>query len=238
MLDSSWTRRFVVLTAPIAVIFALCVLAPRPASAQVEEYHGFHTTYALGVFGGYYVASDIFHDVSGDGTLRLKNSGEWGARATAFVRPSIGAELAYTRTGSDLSAEGTFNPPLPADFKPGSIHFDQIDLNLLFNHETANHKVTPYFTVGGGMSLTHPDIGPSGETKTFFALNLGAGTFIAAGPPNLGIRLDARWRSTNTDIVTKESNYTDPWGYTWNTSSDWYNTGEFTLGLSYKFQSK
>jgi len=223
--------------APLILLAAVAV-APGIASAQVEEYHGFHTTYAVGAFGGYYVASDIFHDVTGDGTLKLKNSGEWGFRGTAFVRPFLAAELAYTRTGSDLSASGTFNPPLPADFQPGSIHFDQIDFNLLFTHETENRKVTPYFTLGGGMSLTHPDIGPSGKDKTFFALNLGAGSFIETGSPNLGIRLDARWRSTNTDIITKQGSYTDPWGYTWDTSSDWYNTGEFTLGVTYKFQRK
>ena len=220
------------------LLLATLAAAPGAARAQVEEYHGFHTSYSVGAFGGYYLASDIFHDVSGDGKLRLKNSGEFGARVTAFMRPTIAAELAYTHTGSDLSAEGTFNPPLPADFKPGSIGFDQIDLNALLLRETANHRVTPYFTVGVGMSLSHPDIGPSGESKTFFAFNLGAGTFVATGMKNLGVRFDARWRSTNTDIVTKESTYTDPWGYTWDTSSDWYNTGEFTLGLDYRFQSK
>ena len=223
---------------PCFLLILTAILTPALARAQVEEYHGFYTSYSVGAFGGYYVAGDIFDNTESKGTLALKNSGEWGVRATAFVREWMAGELTYTRTGSDLEAHGTFTPPLPADFKPGHISFDEYDLNLLFLRSNASAKLTPYFTVGGGMSVTHPDLGPSVSSKTYFAFNIGAGSFFQAGVKNLGLRVDARWRSTNTSIVTKSNTYTDPWGYTWDTSSDWYNTGEFTAGIEYHFGGK
>lgn len=224
--------------AGLALAAAALLGLPREAASQVELYHGFYTYYTVGLFGGYYVASDIFDNTESKGSLSLKNAGEFGLRATAFLQEWMAAELAYTRNGSDLEAHGTFTPPLPADFKPGHIDFDQYDLDLLFLRSYRNERLQPYFTLGAGLSVTHPDLGPSVGSKTYFALNFGVGTFIATGMKNLGVRVDARFRSTNTSIITSSSNYTDPWGYTWDTSSDWYSSGEFTAGVDYRFGGK
>jgi len=52
--------------------------------------------------------------------------------------------------------------------------------------------------------------------------------------PKMGVRLDARWRVTDTAITTSSGVYCDFYGYCWGYSSDWYNSGEFTAGIEYK----
>jgi opacity protein-like surface antigen len=53
----------------------------------------------------------------------------------------------------------------------------------------------------------------------------------------LALRFEGRWRVTDTAISTSSGVYCDYWGYCYSYSSDWYNSGELTAGLTYKLRS-
>ena len=117
---------------------------------------------------------------------------------------------------------------------------DEYDLNFLVSQPSPNPSMWPYFTLGFGWSVTHPEVHGTDPTKTInaksnslFALNFGIGSLVEMRP-NLSLRLDARWRVTDTHITTSSGVYCDYWGYCWGYSSDWYNSGELTAGLTYR----
>ena len=222
----------------VAVAMALIVLAP---SARAEPYGG---AMAIGVFGGYNVASDIYNNVNGSGSLELKNGFMWGGRLTKFTNNYSAAEFSYTRNGSDLAVKNTIGtPPTHPGFSAGKLTADQYDLNFLISSPAPNPKMWPYFVLGFGWTVTHPDIqgvdptNPnttiSATSKSLFAFNFGIGT-MAELNPKMAVRLDARWRVTDTNISTSSGVYCDYWGYCWGYSSSWYNSGEFTAGLEYR----
>mgnify|MGYP001332539310 CR=1 FL=1 len=57
---------------------------------------------------------------------------------------------------------------------------------------------------------------------------------LELGPPPVALRLEGRWRVTDTQITTSSGVYCDYYGYCYYYASDWYNSGEFTAGLTYK----
>jgi opacity protein-like surface antigen len=96
--------------------------------------------------------------------------------------------------------------------------------------------------LGVGWTNTSPEVNAVNASNqpvkidgnSLFAFNLGIGTIIDMNP-KVGVRLDARWRVTDTNVTTSSGVYCDYWGYCWTYASDWYNSGEFTAGLQYKF---
>jgi opacity protein-like surface antigen len=222
-----------------AVAAAVALLAFAPA-AKADTYG--HTM-AIGVFGGYNVASDIYNGTNSVGSsqasLELKNGFMWGGRLTKFTSDYSAAEFSYTRNGSDLNVKN-FSGVLPPGFDAGKITADQYDLNFLISQPAPNPKMWPYFVLGFGWTITHPEINPPTsasavhpEDKSLFAFNFGLGTLVEMNP-KMGVRLDARWRVTDTAITTSSGVYCDFYGYCWGYSSDWYNSGEFTAGIEYK----
>ena len=229
-------RRGVALTAA-AVALALIAVAPA-AHAQARSH-----SLAIGAFGGYNLASDIYNDLNGtNSSLELHNGFEWGGRVTFFNNEYSAFELAYTRNGSDMEIN-SFGGVIPNGFDAGRLNLDQFDLNWLISRPTSNSKMWPYFTMGVGMTNTHPEVNAlnpntnqpiDADGNSLFAFNLGIGTMIDMSP-KIGLRLDARWRVTDTNITTDAGVYCDYWGYCWSYASDWYDSGEFTAGLTYKF---
>ena len=229
------THTPIVAVVAAAVVVAMIVVAPS-ARAQSRKM-------ALTAFGGYNIASDIYDGSSvtnGNSSLELKNDFMWGGRATAFTNEYSAVEFGYTRTGSDLAIKSN-SGVIPNGFDAGRLTADQYDLNFLVSQPTSNPKLWPYFTLGLGWTLTHPDIQglPSGKSidgNSLFAFNFGVGTMVEMNP-KLAVRVDARWRVTDTAITTSSGVYCDYWGYCYSYSSDWYNSGEFTAGLTYRLGS-
>lgn len=227
-------RRSSLVTIASAVALAAFSMAPA-AHAQ------YSSTFALSVFGGYNVASDIFDDVNGRASLEIKNDFMWGGRATVFTNEYSAIEFAYSRVEADLELK--YSPlTLPPDFRSGSMAVDEYDLNFLVSQPTPNPRVWPYFTLGLGWSVTHPSVDAQdpissqpieAEGNSLFAFNFGIGTLVEMNP-KLALRLDARWRVTDTNITTDSGVYCDYYGYCWGYSSDWYNSGEFTAGLTFR----
>jgi opacity protein-like surface antigen len=226
------------LTASTAAVLALILLAAVPA-AQAQSRA---KTTLIGAFGGYNVASDIYTSYNSSTKLALNNGFEWGGRLTHFTSEYSAVEFAYTRNGSDMEIQNNFNSVIPPGFDAGRLNLDQFDLNFLMSKPTSNPNVWPYFTLGVGWTNTSPEVNavnPSNQPvkidgNSLFAFNLGIGTLIDMNP-KIGVRLDARWRVTDTNVTTSSGVYCDYWGYCWSYASDWYNSGEFTAGLQYKF---
>jgi opacity protein-like surface antigen len=207
---------------------ALTALAPR-AEAQPA------TPIAISGFGGYYVASDLYNDTASNASLSLENSFEYGGRLTFFTNRYSAVEVAYTRVGSDLKIRAPGSSIIPSDYNAGRVNGDQWDLNFLVSQPVSNPNVWPYFTIGLGWTMTHPDIqNVSVDGNSLFAFNFGLGTMIEMNE-KLSLRLDARWRTTDTNITTSSGVYCDYWGYCWSYASDWYNSGDLTAGLTYHF---
>jgi Outer membrane protein beta-barrel domain len=218
-----------------ALALAMTVFAPV-AGAQ-----NYARTTALSVFGGYNVASDLFDDAYSTASLEMKNSFMWGGRLTAFTNEYSAVEFAYTRNGSDLAIQN-YSGAVAGDFDAGRLNADQYDLNFLVSQPSPNPRLWPYFTLGFGWTVTHPEVNAEDpntsepiqvDGNSLFAFNFGIGTLVEM-KPNLSLRLDARWRVTDTHITTSTGYYCDYWGYCWSYSSDWYNSGEFTAGLTYR----
>jgi hypothetical protein len=218
----------------------MLVVAP---AAHAQRYG--HTT-ALGLFGGYNVASDLYNSTNSVGgsqaSLELKNGFMWGGRLTKFTNDYSAAEFSYTRNQSDVAIKNYGSAP-PPGFTGGKVTADQYDLNFLISQPAPDPKMWPYFVLGFGWTVTHPQLdAPSNpaaapknvQSHSLFAFNFGIGTMAQLGNPKLAARIDARWRVTDTHLTTSSGVYCDYWGYCWGYSSSWYNSGEFTAGLEYK----
>ena len=226
---------------PILMVLALSAagsLACIPiAGAQMKV--------ELNPFAGYYIASDLYNGYGSTNSsgVALENSFMYGGRLT-MSSPRGGFELSYTRTGSDvklkdkLPAQPGF-PPQPTD-KVGHVDFDNFDINFLGYQPSDNPRVQPFGLIGFGWAVSHPNVDQSfiQTTKvntsghTLFNFNFGLGTKIEMSP-KLGLRLEGRWRVTDTALTTSSGIWCDPYGYCYSYASDWYNSGELIGGLTY-----
>jgi hypothetical protein len=227
--------------ASLAVV-ALAVISVVALAPSVQA-QGYARTFAITPFAGYNIASDIYSGYSGtygEASLELKNGLVWGGKLLAFTNDYSAVEFGYARTAADLAVR-TGSPG--GNFEAGKMSGDEYDLNFLISQPSPNPKLWPYFTLGFGWTLTHPEgKNANGESVNFdsnslFAFNFGIGTLVEM-KPNLSLRLDARWRVTDTAITTSSGVYCDYWGYCWSYSSDWYNSGELTAGLTYRMGAK
>jgi len=221
---------------PWAVLVAAAALASagianaQPAKVEITP------------FAGYYIASDIYntYPVSGSGSsnVELTNSFMWGGRLT-FSNPRAGVEFAYTRTGSDAKLHNTLTGQPNKNI--GRLNIDNYDINFLGYQYSGNPRVTPFGEIGFGWAVTHPEINSDfllaaqPKSNTLFNFNFGLGTKVAINE-KAAIRLEGRWRITDTAITTSSGYWCDPWGYCYSYASDWYNSGELIGGISYAFR--
>jgi hypothetical protein len=200
---------------------------------------GAQTKIELNPFAGYYVASDIYNTFAGTNgsNVELTNGLMWGGRLTAST-PRGGIEFSYTRTGSDIKIHQQLPGQLTSDF--GHIDFDNYDMNFL-GYSPTGGRATPFGLIGFGWAVTHPDIDAGvlagagarqPKSNTLFNFNFGLGTKIEMSP-KIGLRLEGRWRVTDTKLTTSSGIWCDAWGYCYSYASDWYNSGEFIGGITY-----
>ena len=216
----------------VGAAFALATVSVAGAQMKVE----------VTPFAGYNIASDIYNGYStngGSGNIELQNGLLYGGRLT-FSSPRGGFELAWTHTSSEVSSEGLLqNQPRS---KWGTLGADMFDINFLGYQPSGNARVTPFGLIGFGWTVTNPDISSdfvaaarNPEGNTLFNFNFGLGAKIEMSE-KIGLRLEGRWRVTDTAITTSSGIWCDPWGYCYSYASDWYNSGELIGGLSYAFR--
>ena len=152
-------------------------------SASAQRYA---RTTTLSAFGGYNVASDLFesnYNSVNSATLELKNAFMWGGRLTKFTNEYSAVEFAYTRNTTEMEVHN-YGGTLPAGFSPGRMDSDQYDLNFLASQPSINPNMWPYFTLGFGWTVTHPQVNaldPAAapikvDGNNLFAFNFGLGT--------------------------------------------------------------
>jgi hypothetical protein len=227
------------------VLPALAVaLFATAANAQRSNYGYQKPGPELGVFGGYYLASDLYN-VTGTGTgigsqIGLDNSFMWGGRLGFSANRNFSTELVYTRSGSDVKVKKAVNgyPDNPI----GRLNLNSGDINFLFRQPSlGNPRATGFFELGFGWTWTDPSgiKSPTGvgqaaiSPKTLFNWNFGLGGIFDLND-KFALRLDGRWRITDTHVSTSNGVWCDYWGYCYAYSSDLYNSGELTAGLTYK----
>jgi len=196
----------------------------------------------LNPFAGYYIASDLYngYNAVSSSHVGLENSFMWGGRLTMGSERG-GLEFSYTRTGSDVKLQDKI-PSQPTD-KVGRVDIDNLTIDFIGYQPSGNPRVTPFGLIGFGWAVTHPDIDagfikpnlPKPESHTLFNFDFGLGTKIAMGE-KLGLRLEGRWRVTDTHLTTSSGIWCDPYGYCYNYASDWYNSGELIGGLTYSLR--
>lgn len=233
-MPKSWKR---ILYCTLALAAALAI-RPAPSNAQSysESYWG--PSWELTAFNGYYIASDLYTAIGSGASVGLDNSYMYGGRLGFYPNPRGGIEFAYTRAGSDLTTRNTLGGFAPGGAL-GRLNLDSWDVNFIMQQENmANPRVTGFFALGFGWTMTSPDYNlpaavgqPDGES--FFNWSMGLGTKVGMGS-KLALRLEGRWRITDTNITTSSGVYCDYWGYCYSYASDWYSSGELTAGLSYK----
>lgn len=235
-MPKSWKR---ILHCTLALAAALVLL---PASSRGQSYTGSYwgPSWELTAFNGYYVASDLYTALNSH--IGLENSYTWGGRLGFYPNPRGGIEFSYTRSGSELQVnDGPLVPPGGL----GRVNLDNYDVNFVLQQENmANPRVSGFFTFGFGWTLTNPEITGSGvvgqpqpDGETFFAWNMGLGTKIGMSEA-IALRLEGRWRITDTNFTTSSGVYCDYWGYCYGYASDWYSSGEFSAGLTFKMGSR
>jgi len=225
-------------TAVCALAIAIACASAVPAGAQSSYSSSGGPTTELTIFNGYYIASDLYSstgDLAG-ATIGLENSYMWGAKLGVNPNDRVGIEFAYTRAGSNLTYKNDYAPVDPAT-ELGRLNLNSYDLNFLFYQPSFNPRATGFFTLGFGWTVTSPDINPeigkTIESNSLFNWNFGIGTKVVINE-KLDLRLEGRWRVTDTAITTSAGVYCDYWGYCYSYSSDWYDSGELTAGLTYK----
>ena len=218
----------------VILVLATAALAGavRPAMADVE----------ISPFAGYYVASDLYNTTGSK--VELTNDVLYGGRITFNMSRQGGLEFSYTRTGSDAKLQNVLvGQPGTSNQKIGRVDFDNYDINFLGYQYAASPRVTPFGLIGFGWAVSHPSIDANFDDgtlpnqpkgNTLFNFNFGLGTKIEMSP-KLGLRLEGRWRITDTAVTTSSGIWCDPWGYCYSYASDWYDSGEFSGGLTYKF---
>lgn len=216
-------------------VLAVTTVVAFAGSASAQSSWG--RSIELTGFGGYYIASDLYTSIGGVGAgadIGLNNSAMYGGRIGIFPHPRGGIEFAYARTGSDVEVKRTASGYNPGAL--GRLNIDNWDINFIFAQEM-NPRSVGFFTIGFGWAITDPTQltlpGGAADSNSLFGWNFGLGTKIGFND-KLALRLEGRWKTTDTNVTTSSSVYCDYWGYCYGYASNWYNSGELTAGLTYK----
>jgi opacity protein-like surface antigen len=182
-------------------------------------------------FGGMALGNELYQ--AGGAELGLDDGSTFGGRAAFFPNPKLGIELSYAQTSGELGViEGTTGFANPAPY--GDLKVQQADVAALLSQGAdSKAKTQGYMIVGAGATRFRGDAeAASGSTEsTRFAWLAGLGTKLRVGD-SAALRLEGRYRSTNTDgndVVYTDANG-NPYGY----DAHWYRTWEITAGLNLK----
>ena len=220
------------------LVLALVILVPCAAHAQtptamqkraMQGEGGSHIE--LTGFGGLALGNELYQ--AGGAELGLHDGETFGGRAAFFPNPKLGIELSYAKTSGELSEiEGASGFPSPAPY--GELDVQQADIAALLSQGAdAKAKTQGFMILGVGATRFRGDVETaSGSTEsTRFAWLAGLGTKLRLGDRS-ALRLEGRYRSTNTD--EGDVLYTDVNGNPYGYDGHWYRTWEITAGLNLK----
>ena len=211
---------------------AIAAIATLPAQAQFSSNNGTRGFAITGEVGGYF-ASQLYN-VAG-ANLHFGDAWTYGGRLLFTPQSHFGIEVGYMYASSSVTSNVTLGGAPSTDL--GSVGLNEIDLNGLFGG--GNGKLYGYFTLGLGMTIIdpkpNPDLGVSNtSSQTKFAWNLGGGGFFMFNP-KVGFRFDGRFRTIDTGKTTGSGGYCYPYYGCYTYATTWYNSGELTGGLTFRF---
>jgi hypothetical protein len=211
---------------------AVAAIAALPAQAQFNSNSGTRGFAITATAGGYF-ASQLYNTTGSK--FHFGDSWTYGGRLLFTPQPHFGIEVGYMYASSSVTANTLVVGAPTTDL--GSVALNEIDLNGLFGG--GNGKLYGYFTIGLGMTIIDPkvnpainNVNPASETK--FAWNLGGGGFFMFNP-KVGFRVDGRFRTIDTNKTTGTGGWCDPFYGCYTYATTWYNSGELTGGLTFRF---
>jgi len=185
----------------------------------------------LTAFNGIQLPKDLY--ASNGAKIGLADEYMWGGRVAYHPNAKLGIEVSYGRARSALEVRSAA-PGFADSTALGGQVVHQYDVGvLLAQGKESSGKTQGFMLLGVGQTRFVGDIPvASGETtRKRFAWHIGLGSKLRMGT-NLSLRIEGRYRSTNTD--PRSTLYTDTAGNAYTYEPHWYRTGEITAGLSYK----
>ncbi len=200
------------------------VLIAVPASAQ-----NVRDTWEVTVFGGGVFGGQIYE--GGQTTVDVDTTGGYGVRLGYNITPAFEVEAGWMHSSANLDAHPFGPHGLIGNI--GTLKQDVVEGSALWHW--GSRRASGYVVVGLGAMIFSPDI-PNATTSgsTRFTTSLGAGGKFSLSP-RVAIRVDGRFRGTDTGHTTGSGVWCDYYGFCYYYSSSWYNSGELTGGLLFRF---
>lgn len=201
---------------------------PNAMQRQAMAQDGGHFIQLTG-FGAFAAGKELYQ--AGGAQIGLDDGAAFGGRVAYFTNPKLGFELSYASTSGDMGTrEGTIDFPNPAPL--GELKIQSADIAAVLSAASDTKAKSQGYVVGGvGLTrFTGSQPVQTGSTQTTrFAWLAGLGTRLRMGEKT-GLRLEGRYRNTNTDVG--EVLWTDVNGNPYTFVGHWYRTWEFSAGLS------
>ena len=213
-------RNAVLIAGALATLF----LAAGPAAAQNVP-----NTWELTGFGGGMFGGQIYQ--SAHTTVDVNTSATYGARLGYNVTRAFEVEVGWNQAKSDLEATGYGSKGLNG--KIGTLTQDVVEASALWHF--GSRRVSGYVAIGFGAMIFSPNVdNVSASTSTNFTTSFGGGAKFSL-TPRVALRVDGRFRGTDTSHQTGAGTWCDWYGYCYVYSSSWYSSGEVTGGLLFRF---
>jgi hypothetical protein len=218
-----------------AILLAAALLLSPGSAFAAAKGTPMITGYAGNYFGG-----QIYSGYSGTvGDVEAGDGFVWGLQVAYVFNKVIGLEFTYGNNSEDLRFS---SPYAVQSSKFGTADENRYEFDI--NFYTNPNKVVGYFCLGAGWtdySATidtddATDAFPASQSTSEFTTNIGLGALIYM-KPNLALRVDGRWRYTDTNINSSYV-YCDIYGYCYTYDDSYYGSGTLTGGITYVFGKK
>ena len=228
-------RMQLTLRSALAAVVVAAGLWSAPAAAQDRTGSWEITPFAGGFFGGQIY--DGYPTGAGNRVrLDLGTTPTYGGRFGYNFNRAFGLEVEYGYAKPSINVDndhccvmGSGTVPYPnASVGHATIHM--WDMDALFNF--GKKAVIGYFAMGLGGTTVSPDVANAGS-DTRFSMNLGGGVKFFF-TPHVGLRVDGRYRTTDTGHHTNHYTWCDYY-YCYTYGSEWASSGTVTGGLTFAF---
>jgi opacity protein-like surface antigen len=173
--------------------FLALVLAASPALAQRTE---------VSALAGWASSDSLDRTAAGIQELQVAGGFTWGLQATRFFTPHLGAELSFSRQGSDLVISTASGSAELFDMSLGLLHG-----NAVYQFGAEDARLKPFVFAGVGATFFSSQ-GLESETKLSFGLGAGVKWFPRR---SVGLRLQGRYDPTR--LNDESSDFCDPFGF-------------------------
>jgi len=226
----------------LAAMIAAAVLALATGSARAQVPDEDQTPESpkghveLNLYGGGYFGGTVYAGSTSTVVRDVHVGDDWtyGARLGYVFNRTVGLELGYGRSDSELKVEsgGGFQAS-----SIGSLTEDRYEMNLNFYLRPG--PMRGFFSVGGGATHFGAEFdaapgSPNSASDTRFTSNLGLGLQVS-GKGKMGFRIDGRWRYTDTNSGGTDVTC-DVYGFCYTYDNSNYTSAEVTAGLVYQLR--